>query len=172
MTHPHQPVVGVDVGLRRLAYSWPYWGLAASFDLKKPGLPRDVELRMMQDWLVSKLPTGAQLYVDQAFAGQGAVAVAQRLTETIAAVMTAQQWVVSPVIVHQATWKSQIIGNHMAGKDEINAWLLEHRPDLHQQCSTEDEVDATVIGLYGQGRVDGSILAPEPKKAKRRKAKA
>lgn len=163
--------VGIDIGMRRIAYAWPSFGLVDSFDMGKKAGRRDYELRAMQEWLNTKVPEGVQLWVDQAFAGQGAVAMAQRLTETIAAVMTAQTWFLPPIVVHQATWKSQLIGNHMADKAEINAWLAEHRPDLHRLCETEDEYDATAIALYGKERSEGRILAPVPKKKPRRKAK-
>lgn len=164
--------VGIDIGMRRIAYGWPYYELAGSFDLGKvSGMSRDAELRAMQRWLNSVLPVGVQLWVDQAFAGAGAVAMAQRLTESIAAVLVAQDWKLPPQIVHQATWKSQTIGNHMADKKEIQAWLEAEHPKLAARCNTEDEYDAMVIGIYGEGRSEGRILAPEPKKKPRRKAK-
>ena len=164
--------VGIDIGKRRLAYGWPAFRLAGSIDLEAPGLPRDRELRAMQRWLCRHIPSGVQLWVDQAFAGKGAVSVAQDLTETISAVLTAQDWERSPIVVHQATWKSAVLGNHMADKDEIRGWLEENEPELAAACKTEDEFDAMTIGLYGWGRTEGRILAPQPKAPKRRKARA
>lgn len=165
--------VGIDVGMRRLAYAWPAYGLSGSFDLGKgsSGMTRDAELRAMQQWLRAVVPDGVRLWVDQAFAGAGAVAMAQRLTETISAVMTAQDWAISPIVVHSATWKSQVIGNHKATKDEIQAFLEVNYPQLASECQTEDEYDAMVIGLYGKGRAEGRILPPEPKPPKRRKSR-
>lgn len=163
--------VGVDIGLRRLAIAWPYWGIASSFDMgKSSGRSRDWELRAMQKWLRTQAEDGPQLWIDQAFA-QASVAVAQRLTETIAAVMTAREWHRPPIVVHSMTWKSQVIGNHRADKDEIKAYLQEHHPKLAEKCHTEDEHDAMVIGLYGKGRSEGVILAPVPKKKSVRRSK-
>lgn len=164
--------VGIDVGMRRLAYGWPAYGLAGSIDLgRKSGISRDVELRTMREWLRKYLPVGVQLWVDQPFAGNGGIAAAQALSETIGMVLTAQDWTHPPVIVHQATWKSQVLQNHQAGKDEMRAWLFERYPTLYRADMTEDEVDATIIGLYGIGRSEGRILPPEPKKPKRRKTR-
>lgn len=163
--------VGIDIGMRRLAYSWPSYRLSGAIDLgRQKGLSRDAELRMLQDWLITKLPVGVRLWIDQAYA-QASIATAQRLSETIAAVYTAQDWIISPILVHSSTWKSQVIGNHMAGKDELRSWLEQERPDLYRPAMTEDEVDATIIGLYGKGRADGRILPPEPKKPKKRKVR-
>lgn len=160
--------VGIDIGKRRIAYGWPAYRLAGYVDLGKTGTRRDGELRIMQAWLTRFIPVGVQLWVDQSFAGGGGTPIAQSLSETISAVFTAQDWTLEPILVHQATWKSQVIGNHMADKKEINAWLLQNYPDHHAKCSTEDEVDAMVIGLYGQGRTEGRILAPEPRRKPRR----
>ena len=35
---------------------------------------------------------------------------------------------------------------------------------LSYQCQTEDEIDAMVIGLYGQMRSNGGVLPPEPRR--------
>lgn len=166
--------VGIDIGGRRLAYGWPYWSTVESFDLgskAKSGMPRDAELRAMRDWLNHHLPIGVQLWVDIPFAGNGGVAAAQMLSETVGMVLSAQEWTRPPIMAHQATWKSQLLGNHMAGKAEIQSWLAEHHPDLAALCKTEDEYDAMVIGIYGRERTAGRILAPEPKKRKRRAKK-
>lgn len=161
--------VGIDIGQRRLAFGWPHFRIAGSIDLgKELVVSRDHELRTMQAWLNKNIPSGAQLWIDQAFA-QASVAVAQRLTETIAAVLTAQQWTRPPIIIHSGTWKSQVVGNHRASKAEIRDWLEEHHPELARKCLTEDETDSMVIGLYGRGRTLGEISPPDIKKAKRRR---
>lgn len=161
--------VGIDIGKRRLAYAWPAYGERGSIDLESQHLSRSVELRWLQNWLTSHIPADVQLWVDQAYAGNGAVATAQALEQTIAAVLTAQEWVTEPQIVHQATWKSQVVGNHMASKIQVHDWLAEHHPELMELCSCEDEVDAMVIAIYGKGRSDGVINAPVVKKPRRRK---
>ena len=164
-----RPDVGIDIGMNRLAWGWPYWGQADSIDLgSNPGMSRDAVLRHLQSWLAARLPVGVRLWVDQAYA-QHSVATAQRLTETISAVMTAREWEHPVTVVHQATWKSQVLGNARADKAEIAQWLHDHDQRLWSRCATEDEYDAAVIGYYGVGRTEGRILAPEPKKRPRRK---
>lgn len=164
--------VGIDIGKARLAYGWPSWKQAGSIDLGKMKLRRSAELTMLQDWLVTKVPTGVRLWIDRPlFAGTGTESGA-RLTETVAAVLTAQEWEHEPVVVSNMSWKSQVLNNTKATKDEIRAWVEEHYPDLAAICQTEDEYDAMVIALYGQGRTFGRILAPEPRKPKRRVKKA
>ena len=167
--------VGIDIGGRRLAYGWPHWGNVGSFDLgtkAKSGLSRDAELWAMKDWLNSVLPLGVQLWIDIPFAGNGGVAAAQMLSETVGMVKSAQRWKRPPIMVHASTWKSALLGNHLAGKEEISAWLHDHDQRLWSRCQTQDEMDAAVIGLYGRERTAGRILAPEPKKKPaRRKAK-
>lgn len=165
--------VGIDIGKRRIAYGWPSWERSGSFDLgKKPGPSRDWELRQMQHWLTRYIPVGAHLWVDQAFAGVGNVATAQSLSETISAVMTAAEWEHPPVLVHSSTWKSGLVGDHLASKAVTRAWLVDYYPDLAVACTTEDEVDAMVIGLYGQMRSNGGILPPPPRRHRRRTRKA
>lgn len=158
--------VGIDVGKSRLAYAWPAWKLAGSIDYASQKLPRHVELRRLQDWLLARLPIGAQLWIDRPlFAGTGTESGA-RLTETVTAVLTTQEWYLAPKIIFSQSWKSQVLHKRDASKDEIKAWLTEQHPMLAERCSTEDEYDAMVIGLYGQGRSEGVILAPEPPKRK------
>lgn len=167
-----QAVVGIDVGKYRLAASWPWWETVRSIDLRKPNPRRDVELRQLQDWVGDNIADGAHLWIDKGFAGNGSRAgasVGQWLSETIAAVLTAKTWLHPPQVVHSATWKLAVVGNHVAGKDEMAVWLQEHHPVLFKRCSTEDEVDATIIGLYGTGRETGLYLPPEPRPKRRRK---
>ena len=171
MTDDGQPDIGIDIGTHRLAYGWPYWTMAASVDLsrhKPKGQSRDTELRTLQAWLVRYIPTGAQLWIDQPFAGQGNVATAQSMSETVSAVLTAQDWAVPPVVVHQSTWKVATVGDPHANKAATHAWLSEHYPHLAVVCDTEDEVDAMVIGLYGQMRSNGQVNAPAPHRPRRR----
>jgi hypothetical protein len=161
--------VGIDVGKSRLAFAWPaVYSQAGSIDLASQKLPRSVELQWLQAWLITKLPTGVQLWIDRPlFAGTGTESGA-RLTETVSAVLTAQEWDYEPHMVFNMTWKSQVLGNTSASKDDIRRWVEENHPELAAVCQTEDEYDAMVIALYGQGRSNGRILAPEPKKPKRR----
>jgi len=162
--------VGIDIGGRRLAYGWPYFGMVGSFDLgKKGGMSRDAELRAMRAWLNAALPHGVQLWIDIPFAGNGGVAAAQMLSETVGMVLSAQEWLCPPIMVHSSTWKSALLGNHLAGKDELSGWLHDRDTRLWTRCQTQDEIDAAVIGIYGQERAAGRILPPEPKK--RRKAR-
>jgi len=160
--------VGIDIGKRRLAYSWPYWGMTEYVDLGKPGMRRDAELRLMRDWLRTKLPSGVQLWIDRPLAHVGADA-AEGQAETIAAVLTAVDWVHAPIRVYSSTWKSQIVGNHHAAKDDLRDWLIENHPALAVQCITEDQCDAMILGLYGKGRSDGEILPPDVRKPTRRR---
>ena len=88
---------------------------------------RDAELRQMRLWIHDRLPPDAQLWIDQTFAGRGDVSMTQGLSQTIAAVMTAHDWIHEPIIVHSSTWKAQVIGNHQAAKDVgrdlvVEAW--------------------------------------------------
>lgn len=160
--------VGIDVGKARLAMAWPYWGITDYIDLGKAKLSRHEELWHLREWLITKVPDGVQLWIDRPlFHGTG-TAAGERLTETIGAIMTAQQWQRPPIIVHSSTWKAQVVGNHRAAKDEMRDWLGEHYPDHLAICQTEDEVDATIIALYGKGRADGVIAAPDVKRPSRR----
>ena len=159
--------VGIDIGKRRLAYAWPTYRLAECIDLGKPGMRRDQELRMMRDWLRTKLPCGVQLWVDQPLSHVGTEAF-EGQAQTVAAVLTAVDWVNQPQMVYAATWKAQVIGNHRASKDEIRDWLWANYPQLWEVCQTEDEFDAMAIGLYGKKRSDGEILPPDVKTPKGR----
>ena len=164
--------VGIDIGKRRIAFGWPAWHMSDSFDLgKKPGPSRDWELRHMQHWLNRYIPDGARLWIDQAFPGHS-VAAAMDLAETISAVRTAQDWVNPPVVVHSSTWKSAVLGNHLASKEEMLEWLTDTHPLLALQCATEDEVDAMIIGLYGTMRSNGHVPPPGPRRRRTRKKAA
>lgn len=165
--------VGVDIGMNRIALAVPELAYADSIDLgkRKRNGRRDVELRQLQGWLATWLTPGAVLWIDRPlFQGTGTSA-GERLTETASAIMTALPWYIEPVEIHSSSWKSKVLGNHLASKDEIQSWLEINRPDLAQACQTEDEFDAMVIGLYGQGRASGEILAPVKPKPKKRAAR-
>lgn len=163
--------VGIDVGKARLAYAWPYWEMAGSIDLAREKLPRHIELLRLREWLQTKVPETIQLWIDRPlFAGTGTESGA-RLTETVSTILTAQQWVRAPQIVFGQSWKSQTVG-YPATKDEIRSWLNQHHPRLARRCTTEDECDAMVIGLYGRGRSEGVILPPGGSHGRRRRTAA
>lgn len=170
MTDNDRNDIGIDIGKAKIAYAWPAYTAAGSLDVSRQKLDRHLELRRMQDWLLTFVPRGARLWIDRPlFAGTGTSA-GERLTETVGAILTAQEWVFPPTIVHSSTWKSQMIGNHRADKDEIRAWVETYHPELAEAChGVEDEYDAMTIGLYGRARSTGVILAPVRKPVKRRK---
>lgn len=161
-------VVGIDLAKRRIAIGWPYWGMAASLDFgKKPG-NRNAELVAMRLWLVSKIPSGAHLWIEKTtIHGSGAATLsAEGLAETRGMVLSASPWA-GHDDVGQSTWKAQVVGNGHASKDDVELWLRTEHPDLRAACSTEDEVDAMCVGIYGTMRMGGTIDPPSPK-AKRR----
>lgn len=162
--------VGIDVGKRRVAYSWPAHGVVDFYDLVKPGLPRSHELRMMRNWIASRLPENVQLWIDEPLShGNGIGSIAARgLNETVVAIVTAHSWVHEPIRVYSSTWKSQVVGNHQAEKDDLKDWLVANVPQLAYQCRTQDEIDASIVGIYGKGRSDGVILPPDVRRPKRR----
>jgi hypothetical protein len=165
--------VGIDIGKRRIAYSWPYWGIVDYMDLGKPGMRRDAELRLMRDWVATKLPDGVQIWIDKPLShgsGVGTVA-AGGMNQTVSMVLSARAWTHEPIEVYSSTWKAQVVGNHAAAKDDLRDWLIENYPALAAVCRTEDECDATIVALYGKGRSDGEILPPDVRRPKRRSVK-
>ncbi len=162
--------VNIDIGKARLAYGWPYWGMAGSIDLAGQKLQRHIELRWLQNWLVSKLPVGVQLWIDRPLYHSTGLSSGERLTETVSAILTAQEWELAPIVIHSMSWKARTVGPPHADKDELRYWLAQNHPKLAAKCTTEDECDAMVIGLYGKGRTEGVILPPQGKKPARRKS--
>ena len=60
-------------------------------------------------------------------------------------------------------WKAATVGKGNATKDEIQAWLDEHYPELFEAANgDENAVDAMCIGLYGIMRSTGEVGAPIP----------
>jgi Holliday junction resolvasome RuvABC endonuclease subunit len=49
-----------------------------------------------------------------------------------------------------ASWKKAIVGKGNATKAEVAAYLKLYYPDLHDQCKSQDHIDATCIALYGK----------------------
>jgi Holliday junction resolvasome RuvABC endonuclease subunit len=56
-------------------------------------------------------------------------------------------------LVYPASWKKQVCGKGSLDKEQVSAWLLQHRPDLYQLCANDDEVDATCLSLWALSRV-------------------
>jgi len=74
---------------------------------------------------------------------EGAIAVAAR--QAGATVVSAEP----------ATWKKAVIGIGNADKRAISDWLHHHHPTWHQQCHTQDLIDATCLAIYAQETLAG-----------------
>lgn len=62
----------------------------------------------------------------------------------------------SVTLVHQATWKAQVIGSGRADKDEVARSVRHRWPSLYEACAgSQDLIDATAIGILGGRRAVG-----------------
>ena len=169
--------VGIDLGVRRLAIGWPYWGVSYAIDLGKAPAERGHELRALQEWVRETLPDHVRLWIENPYVSNGLArnqTTSLAMSETLSAVLTAHQWGYPPERVGQSTWKAQVIGNGRASKEEVQVWLHQMYPDLWDAVEgDEDRCDAMCIGLYGTLRTKGAVEPPvsRPKK-RRRKGKA
>lgn len=174
------PVVGVDVGVRRLAMACPDQGWSDYVDLgrqhgRNDHFARHEELSYLKDWCWSAMVDWdcdvreVDLVIERTTASHATTAATgEAMNQTIGVVLAADDWR-SATLVAQSTWKAQLLGYGHADKEDINAWLRLSAPALHAICSTEDEVDAMCIGLYGVMLHDGVIEVPAPKKRARKK---
>lgn len=153
--------VGVDIGMAKIAIASPGDRWADSLDIARRKLARHEQLREMKTWLLSRTDGTEQLWIDRPlFHGTGTNA-GERLTETVGMILSARDWIFPPQVIYQQTWKAQVIGNGNASKADIQAYLEAFHPELANLChGIEDEYDAMTLGVYGQGRRSGAILAP------------
>ena len=169
-------VIGADIGKRRLALAFPDSPEAYHIDLgdASSGLSRDDELVLIQRFVtpLAQYRVWPHLFIEEPYLSGGPAANAMTtigLAETVTALRLAWRWT-SVTLVNPSTWKSAVVGNFRASKDEISGWLLEQHPALHRICRTEDEIDAMCIGIYGKMRLSGEASEPERKKRARRRA--
>lgn len=163
-------IIGVDIGVRRLAIASPTAIWATSLDLgTKPGV-RHIELGDLSEWLWMTLMTLGEagqmdLVVEQPMLTHDS-GVFESMSHTIGAVLSADTWH-SALVVHPSTWKSQLLGYGNADKADHEEWLYVNSPTLYNACDTEDEYDAMCIGLFGELLEDGLVEIPERKPRKR-----
>lgn len=166
-------IIGVDVGVRRLAIASPSMVRATSVDLgAKPGI-RHAELGEISDWLWMTLsqwgePGEMELVIEQPMLMRvgASTQTLEAMSHTIGAVMSADSWR-SALIVNQSTWKSLLLGYGNADKADHEEWLFVTSQALYGACDTEDEYDAMCIGLFGELLQDGLVSIPERKPRKR-----
>jgi Holliday junction resolvasome RuvABC endonuclease subunit len=145
-------IVGVDLGIAKLAYS--VW--------------RDGELIEVDAVDYSKVHTRQHQLRSLGLFGASAVAHARpdtvfiedilignnrkyslRLAETKGAVL-AQMHRFSVIPVNVSTWKKEVLGNGKATKDDIRAWLSGQDSAYADLCGDDqDQYDAACIGFYG-----------------------
>lgn len=179
------PVIGVDIGVRRLAIACPEMGWTTHVDLgrRRTGrhaLMRHEELASLKRWLWNTMtdvirlgvhPGDMALVIEQPMlaAVGGSTQTLEHMSEVIGMVLAADSWG-SAKMVNVSTWKALLLGYGHADKEDIDAWLRLTAPELRQLCGTEDEVDAMCIGLFGVMLHDGLIEESAPKKRARKKA--
>lgn len=166
-----QPIVGMDFGKRRLAIGWPYWCFTAVIDMDKYGWHRSLELKQLREYSVARLPADVIIWGETPYLSGGVASnptTTADLAMSIGAVQSAQKWAGFETIAPN-TWKAAVVGNGHATKDEIQAWLLEHHPELAAACNgDENAYDAMCIGLYGIMRETGEVPPPTKKPRKKR----
>lgn len=168
--------IGVDFGVRRIAIACADPGsvTAVSYDFAKAD--RGMELNYLTDRFQQFL-VDAQTIGDTHLWIEGAIAAGSKNLQTMAALAATQGAIIgvhgSPVtIVSVASWKHGTCGNGSAPKEHVSQWLAETHFALYNACSTQDEVDAMCMSLYGIGVTSGEILIPVkvPKKRKKKVA--
>ena len=167
--------VGIDVGMRKLAYGWPAWKQSQEIHITPGKHTRSQELAMLSKWVADRIPPGVRLWIETPYVSNGSArnpTTSLHMAETVSAILTAQPWDVEPQYVAPNTWKAAVVGNGNAPKAEVGLWLSNYDLDLYAACEDdENRVDAMCIGLYGQKRTLGVVLPPGNYR-KRRRARA
>lgn len=89
----------------------------------------------------------AYLWIESAIQAHGNVQVTVKMAQTQGAIMSNHHG--PSTVVSPASWKAGLgIGGH-ASKEEVNIWLQKNHPNLSTACSTQDEIDAMCMSLYG-----------------------
>ena len=171
--------VGVDIGIRQVAIGIPMLRWAGIFSLKIRELERAEELLGIRRFLYGLAQVGhgmpfseMHLWVEEAYLSNGPnrnQTTTVGLAETVGTVLGAESWGRAEK-VGNSTWKAALIGDGKASKDEIAGWLLDNHRVLYNACAgSQDMMDAMCIGIYGEMRDSGQILAPVKRPKKKRK---
>ena len=172
MTEPMD--VGVDIGVRRIAIGSVHPAFSSSIDLgKKPG-DRQYEVHMLSRWMREQPIRGARLWIERPYLSSSIsnpdTSIA--MGETVGVIRAAGLWS-AVTMVHQSSWKAQVLGNGKADKDEIRGWVEREWPMLADLClGVEDRYDAMCIGVYGKLVQEGTVQLPVPKPRKPRRRAA
>ena len=167
--------LGFDIGTHRIAISAPSLGWAEEIDVAKSHGPsrRDEGLRVLQEWTTQRIIRergDVVAFIERPFLS-GSIANPNTtigMAETVGIIRACVQWHAPTTLVNPSTWKAELIGNGRADKDEVRRWLIETRGFPADEYS-EDMVDATCVGLYGEELIAGRVALPQPAKKKRRK---
>lgn len=171
--------VGVDIGTHRVAWAAFSYGEAEvdsldySADKFRRQMSRESELMKLADGVAGVGDYAlARLWIERPYLSgvRANPTTTIGMAETVGAIRAVGPWA-SVELVNPSTWKAQVVGHGFADKDQVRAWLIENVPEAAAQCQTEDEYDALGLAIYGNGRAQGEILPPEPKKPKKRAAR-
>lgn len=163
--------VGVDVGVRRIAVGCANPPFSSSIDLGASGGHRQTEVGLLERWCRSLPLRGAHFWVEKPYMSSSITNpdTSIAMGETVGVIRTA--FARNEVtMVHQSSWKAAVIGSGKADKAAVQAFLLEHHPELAALCmGVEDRYDAMAIGIYGTLVAEGTVSLPVPKAQRRRK---
>jgi Holliday junction resolvasome RuvABC endonuclease subunit len=147
-------ILGIDLNSRSVAISYlhadgRFHGFQ-SFTTKYKD--RAQILGALHDWMRYQVTSGDVVYVESpVLAGvrniQSTIKVAAAYGSVLAAVdLRHAECVEVPV----SSWKLATVGRGNASKDDVSKWLHAQHPDVHTECSGDQNLmDAHCIALYG-----------------------
>lgn len=160
-------VVGIDYGVRRVALAVPSNGTAWSIDGPSDARSDVLNWAAMGDWVAAIIddldPTLVVIEHPLVSRSKTNLMTTMRLSMTAGAlalaVAGARPGGVPVVLVDQAAWKKDVLGNGNLGKDEVARQLAGRFPLLYAACRDQDEVDAMCVALWGEIQLNRGALA-------------
>lgn len=156
---PDHVIVGVDQSSKKLAvtiltpvdsgYDIEYMG-AYSASKKAGPVDRLLQLSAFLDNLLRNRNIELLLCESPLIGRGGAKSTILQAQVVGALYLTAKHRRVSSVdAVHPSTWKSQIVGNGKASKDDVAAWVRRERAEAHRLANgDQDMLDSYCIAEY------------------------
>jgi Holliday junction resolvasome RuvABC endonuclease subunit len=157
--------VGIDYSTRKVAMvvltgptadGIPRLPLVVSYNAPKKLVGLDAMMEMLKaftEWCADALVMDAEVFIESPIMGrmlnaQTAVSMGMAAGALLQASIT--YGASSVELVAPSYWKKQVCGNGAMAKDDIKAWMAQHRPDMDSLCDNDDERDAMCLALLAE----------------------
>lgn len=146
-------VIGIDPSSKKLAFciTGKRYRIV---DMHKKSLPEGVlqatGAAFEEAFLFFQSNQGARVYMESPVVGRSAHSTIVQAQVGGAVLAAACKAGLDVVMANVSSWKSQVVGNGHASKDQVKDWLEENLPSVYIRTEgDQDLIDAAAITLYG-----------------------